>query len=92
MEKEPLFDSARFKVMLAAVLVEVGLFFADAYVVDIDPSALQAIALGIAGVVSAFIWGRTKRNSAEVETLTEADWKAYLDSGLAERDFKVVGE
>jgi len=63
-EKERLFDSERFKVMLAAILVEIGLFFADAYMVDVDTQVLQTIAVAIAGLVATFIWGRTKRNTA----------------------------
>lgn len=65
--KEPLFDSERFKVMVAAVLVEIGLFLTDAYVVDVSTETLQAIALAIAGIVASFIWGRTKRNVASSE-------------------------
>lgn len=89
MEKEPLFDSDRFKVMLGAILVEIGLFFADAYMVDVDTQVLQTIALAIAGLVASFIWGRTKRNTPSSDALTEAEWQAYLDS---DRKFEVVGD
>lgn len=78
MNKEPLFDSERFKVMLGAVITEVLLFFVAAYSVNIDLADVQGIAMGIAVIVTGFIWGRTKRNVAS------SDDHAYTRFDLTE--------
>lgn len=61
-DKETGFDSERTKVLAVAILVEVGLFLADGFGLDIEPETIQTIATAIAGLVGSWIIGRSYRN------------------------------
>lgn len=73
MEKEPLVKSERFKVALTGIILELLVLFAPSLGVDADPSVLQVIAGSIAGLLMAFIAGRSYRNTpTKIETRQDA--------------------
>ncbi len=61
--KEPLLKSARFKVFLAGVILEVLVLFSAELGVEADPELLKEVAQGIAILVTGFIASRTFRNT-----------------------------
>lgn len=67
MEKEPLKESGRFKVLIGTVFFE-GLMFlvgwgSDIYGWSIPKEFLQQVSMTIGGIVGAFILGRSYRNT-----------------------------
>lgn len=81
MEKEPIKNSERFKVMLTTVLGEIALFFVAVYGLDIDIDAVLTLCGWIAVIVTGFIYGRSIRNTPTPQK-----------SESAKRDFEVVGK
>ena len=61
--KEPLLKSARFRVFLAGVILEVLLLFSAELGVEADPELLKEVAQSIVVLVIGFIGARTFRNT-----------------------------
>ncbi len=61
--KEPLPQSARFRLFISGVVLEI-LIGASPYIApDIPLELLQTIAAGVAGLVAVMIYSRTQRNT-----------------------------
>ena len=63
-EKEPLWQSERFRVFLTGVVLELLILFVPSSGLDVDPEVLKTIAGGLAAMVLSLILGRSYRNTA----------------------------
>jgi hypothetical protein len=62
-EKEPLWQSERFRFSLAGVILELLILFAPSLGLDLDPEVLKTVAGGLAAIVISLILGRSYRNT-----------------------------
>jgi hypothetical protein len=64
-EKEPLQQSARFRLFISGIIMEGLIILAPALGLQVSDELLQTVAGGIAGLVAIMIYSRTQRNTAE---------------------------
>lgn len=64
MEKEPLAQSARFRLFVSGIVLELLVVLAPQLGLDVPADLLQTVAGGIAALVAMMIYSRGQRNSA----------------------------
>ncbi len=62
--KEKLWQSERFKAVIAAIVLELVLLLLGQLDLDIDTELLKTVSNAIAGLIIAFVIGRTYRNTS----------------------------
>jgi hypothetical protein len=62
--KETLWQSERFKAVVAAIILELLLILLGQTNLGIDPELLKTVSQAIAGLVITFVLGRTYRNTS----------------------------
>lgn len=63
MEKEPLRESGRFRLIASGIILEVLVLGTPQLGLDIPVELLQTVALSIAGLLATLVYSRTQRNT-----------------------------
>lgn len=64
MEKEPLRQSGRFRLIFSGIILEILVLATPQLGLDIPVELLQTVALAIAGLLATLVHSRTQRNTS----------------------------
>ncbi len=64
MEKEPLHQSGRFRIVVSGIVLEGLILVAPQLGLEISQELLQTIAASIAGLLGMLVYARTQRNTS----------------------------